>query len=120
MPGCGCVAGPRACQIDSGRARPDTPVMGVAVLIGIGAAVLYVTRYQSLRRLARRNGKAVWLAFGPAVIVGLGLVWAAAKLFAAVPLLGGLLGVVAVLYLGVLFRYLAGVSHRGAPQPPRK
>ena len=85
--------------------------MDVALLLGIGAAVLYVTRYQSLRRLARRNGNVVWVAFGPAVILGLGLVWASAKLFAAVPLLGGLLGLVAVLYLGVLFRHLAGVSH---------
>ena len=94
--------------------------MDVALLLGIGAAVLYLTRYQSLRRLAQRNGNVVWLAFGPAVVLGLGLVWAAAKLFAAVPLLGGLLGVVAVLYLGLLFRYLAGLSHRGTPQPRRK
>lgn len=94
--------------------------MDVAVLLGIGAAVLYVTRYQSLRRLARRNGNIVWLAFGPAVVLGLALVWAAAKLFAAAPLLGGLLGVLAVLYLGLLFRHVAGVSHRGTPQPRRK
>jgi hypothetical protein len=94
--------------------------MDVAVLLGIGAAVLYVTRYQSLRRLARRNGNVVWVAFGPAVILGLGLVWASAKLFAAVPLLGGLLGLVAVLYLGVLFRHLAGVSHRSTQSPRRK
>ncbi len=94
--------------------------MDVALLLGIGAAVLYVTRYQSLRRLARRNGSVVWVAFGPAVVVGLGLVWASAKLFAAVPLLGGLLGVIAVLYLGLLFRHLAGVANRRTPQRRRK
>jgi amino acid transporter len=92
----------------------------VAVLLVVGAAVLYVTRYQSLRRLARRNGNVVWVTFGPAVILGLGLVWASVKLFAAIPLLGALLGVIAVLYLGVLFRHVAGVQHRGAPQPRRK
>jgi ABC-type Fe3+ transport system permease subunit len=94
--------------------------MDVALLLGIGAAVLYVTRYQSLRRLAQRNGSVVWWAFGPAVVLGLGLVWVAAKLFAAVPLLGVVLGVVAALYLGVLFRHVAGVSHAGTPGPPRK
>jgi hypothetical protein len=94
--------------------------MDVALLLGIGAAVLYVTRYQSLRRLARRNGNVVWWLFGPAVILGLGLVWASAKLFAAIPLLGGLLGVIAVLYLGLLFRHVAGVSHRITSQPRRK
>jgi hypothetical protein len=92
----------------------------VAVLLVLGAAVLYVTRYQSLRRLARRNGNVVWVMFGPAVILGLGLVWASVKLFAAIPLLGGLLGVIAVLYLGVLFRHVAGVPQRGAPEPRRK
>jgi hypothetical protein len=92
----------------------------VPLLLVLGAAVLYVTRYQSLRRLARRNGNVVWVMFGPAVILGLGLVWASVKLFAAIPLLGGLLGVIAVLYLGVLFRHVAGVPHRGTPQPRRK
>jgi len=92
----------------------------LVLLLGAGAAVLYVTRYQSLRRLARRNGNLVWVAFAPAVIIGLGLVWASAKLFASVPLLGGLLGLVAVLYLGLLFRHLAGVSHRRTRVAPEE
>jgi amino acid transporter len=92
--------------------------MDVVVILVVGTAVLYVTRYQSLRRVARRNGNIVWVAFAPAVLLGLGLVWLSVKLFAAVPLLGGLLGIAAVLYLAVLFRHLAGVSHRHTSAMP--
>jgi len=88
------------------------------VLVGGGLIAFLAVRFLAMRRVAAGGGIWAWVAFSPPLLLGVWILWTAARVMADDPVLGLVLMVGAVLYVvsivWMLDRVARGVTKAGS------
>jgi hypothetical protein len=91
-----------------------TIIISIAVAAVVVSAVLY-----GQRRLRARQGRFVWLRFGPMLAGGVVILWASARMIGDLPLVGVPMAIGAVIYLALIVRFLIVLSRTVTATAPQ-